>query len=94
MLALNTQDEEVTKVATSIYHDMLAKGIEVLYDDRPETAGVKFKDADLLGFPFRIVVSNRNLKEGSVELKNRASSDTSLQTIESVVSVVEQLITS
>lgn len=94
LLALNTQDEEVTKVATSIYHDMLAKGIEVLYDDRPETAGVKFKDADLLGFPFRIVVSNRNLKEGSVELKNRASSDTSLQTIESVVSVVEQLITS
>lgn len=94
LLALNTQDEEVTKAATSIYHDMLAKGIEVLYDDRPETAGVKFKDADLLGFPFRIVVSNRNLKEGSVELKNRASSDTSLQTIESVVSVVEQLITS
>jgi prolyl-tRNA synthetase len=94
LLALNTQDEEVTKVATSIYQDMLAKGIDVLYDDRPETAGVKFKDADLLGFPFRIVVSNRNLKEGSVELKNRASSDTSLQTIESVVSVVEQLITS
>ena len=94
LLALNTQDEEVTKVATSIYEDMTAKGIEVLYDDRPETAGVKFKDADLLGFPFRIVVSNRNLKEGSVELKNRASSDTSLQTIESVVSVVEQLITS
>ena len=94
LLALNTQDEEVTKVATSIYHNMLAKGIEVLYDDRPETVGVKFKDADLLGFPFRIVVSNRNLKEGSVELKNRASSDTSLQTIESVVSVVEQLITS
>ena len=94
LLALNTQDEEVTKVATSIYEDMIAKGIEVLYDDRPETAGVKFKDADLLGFPFRIVVSNRNLKEGAVELKNRASKDTSLQTIESVVSVVEQLITS
>ena len=46
-------------------------GIEVLFDDRDETAGVKFNDADLLGIPIRLTLGKRSLKEGGVELKRR-----------------------
>ena len=53
---------------------------------------VKFKDADLLGFPFRIVVSTRNLKNGQVEITNRQSKDTTLQPIENIIPIIEQLI--
>ncbi|MFA6905826.1 MAG: His/Gly/Thr/Pro-type tRNA ligase C-terminal domain-containing protein, partial [Sphaerochaeta sp.] len=48
-----------------------AAGVEVLYDDRKESAGVKFADADLIGLPIRITLGNRSLKEGKVEVKLR-----------------------
>ena len=54
---------------------MSGQKIEVLFDDRAESAGVKFKDADLVGVPYRVVISNRNLKEGVVEIKERANPD-------------------
>ena len=54
---------------------MRAAGLEVLYDDREESAGVKFNDADLLGLPVRVVVSPRNLKNGEVEVKPRSGGD-------------------
>ena len=92
LIALNAHNEEVENKATEIYNNMSNKGVEVLYDDRPETAGVKFKDADLLGFPFRIVVSTRNLKNGQVEITNRQSKDTTLQPIENIIPIIEQLI--
>src|SRR5438876_223287 len=53
-------------------------GLEVLYDDRDESAGVKFADADLIGIPLRMTVSKRNLKEGKVEIKGRSSADLEL----------------
>ncbi|MCH8309570.1 MAG: proline--tRNA ligase, partial [Chloroflexi bacterium] len=52
-----------------------AAGLSTLFDDRSETAGVKFNDADLLGLPVRVVVSPRNLKQGVVEIKERSSAD-------------------
>ena len=58
-----------------IYARLGEAGIEVLYDDRSETAGVKFNDADLLGLPLRIVVSARNLAQDAVEVKGRSASD-------------------
>lgn len=64
-------DEESRKAADDIYRDLIKKKIEVLYDDRDESAGVKFNDADLIGMPLRIVVSPRTLKEQSVEWKLR-----------------------
>ena len=53
-------------------------GIEVLYDDRKDSAGVKFADADLIGLPIRITVGNRSLKEGKVEVKLRSNLDETL----------------
>jgi prolyl-tRNA synthetase len=57
--------------AEALYAELTGAGIEVLYDDREETAGVKFNDADLLGMPIRLTLGKRSLKEGGVECKRR-----------------------
>jgi len=62
----------VTKEAEQLYNELLAKGIEVLYDDRADkTAGEKFADADLIGIPWRVVVSEKTLEKNGFELKKR-----------------------
>ena len=75
LTALNIDDEQINKTATEVYENLRALKMEVLFDDRAESAGVKFKDADLVGVPYRVVISNRNLKEGLVEIKARANTD-------------------
>ncbi|MFC1789810.1 His/Gly/Thr/Pro-type tRNA ligase C-terminal domain-containing protein [Patescibacteria group bacterium] len=65
-------NEEIKKTAESLFRDLQKSGVEVLYDDRDDkTAGEKFNDADLLGIPIRLVVSERNSGEKSIEIKNR-----------------------
>ncbi|HHT80098.1 MAG: proline--tRNA ligase [Sphaerochaeta sp.] len=66
------------EVVEGIYKDLTSMGIEVLYDDRKDSAGVKFADADLIGLPIRITVGNRSLKEGKVEVKLRSNLDETL----------------
>ena len=70
LLALGT-DEAVRAQAEAVYAQLQEAGLEVLYDDRDERAGVKFADADLIGCPVRVTVSRRSLKAGGVELKAR-----------------------
>lgn len=67
-------DDEVVSAADALY-DQLRHGTEVLYDDRDESAGAKFADADLMGCPLRLTVSKRTLAENSVELKRRTEAD-------------------
>jgi prolyl-tRNA synthetase len=62
---------EVLDMAEALYAQIQEMGIEVLYDDRPESPGVKFNDADLIGIPIRLTVSERAMKEGGVEFKRR-----------------------
>ncbi|MGH9399919.1 MAG: proline--tRNA ligase, partial [Thermoanaerobaculia bacterium] len=71
LVSLNPADEAARKAADSLYEAMTAARLEVLYDDRDERPGVKFKDADLLGFPIRVNVGGRALKEGKVEIVTR-----------------------
>ena len=66
-----SEGEQITAEADQLYADLQAAGIEVLYDDRPESPGVKFMDADLLGMPLRLTVSERAHKAGGVEAKRR-----------------------
>jgi prolyl-tRNA synthetase len=66
-------EPELRKAADGIVEALAAAGIEVLYDDRDERAGVKFKDADLVGVPIRIAVGKKGLASGQVEWKLRAS---------------------
>lgn len=63
--------DEVKETADKLYHDLQQAGFELLYDDRDVMAGVKFKDADLIGCPWRVVVGGKSLAEGCVEVKRR-----------------------
>jgi prolyl-tRNA synthetase len=84
-----------TEIAEEIYKNLEAENIEVIFDDRKESAGVKFADADLIGIPIRLTLGNRSLKEGKVEVKLRAKPDESLSfPLESLVSDVKELIVS
>ncbi len=78
-----------TAIAEKIYNDLVESGIEVLYDDRKETAGVKFADADLIGIPIRITLGNRSYKEGKVEVKYRRSGEETSYSIDSLASEIK-----
>jgi prolyl-tRNA synthetase len=78
LVSLPANDETVRSRADELVADLERKGIEVLYDDRDESAGVKFADADLIGIPFRVTVSRRSLKGDQVELKARDATEAEL----------------
>lgn len=73
------------EIADQLYTALWAAGIETLYDDREESAGVKFNDADLIGLPLRVTVSERSLKRGGVEVKRRAGDATVIVSPEEAV---------
>jgi prolyl-tRNA synthetase len=87
----NLADAEQVKTAESLYNELNQAGIETLLDDRDERAGVKFKDADLIGIPYRIV-TGKSLKSGKVELVERASKKASEVAINEVVSYLKTAI--
>ncbi|MBR1977654.1 proline--tRNA ligase [bacterium] len=84
IVPVNTQDELQMQTATEIYNKLLEAGVEVVLDDRDERAGVKFKDADLIGFPYKVVVG-KSITEGKVEFKTRTSKDAELLTPEEAI---------
>ena len=94
LLPVNTNDPEVMGVSERLYEELEGEGVEVLFDDRDERAGVKFKDADLIGIPLRLTVGERNLKEGKVEIRKRRTKETVLVGIEETVQRVKELIRS
>ncbi len=71
LIALNTNDPAVAAAAEALYAELQGQGIDVLYDDRDERPGVKFKDADLIGIPVRAVVGAKSLAEGKLEVSLR-----------------------
>jgi prolyl-tRNA synthetase len=85
----NISDQKQVEVAEKLYQDLNQAGIETLLDDRDERAGVKFKDADLVGIPYRIV-TGRSLKEGKVEVVQRATKDSQDLPIEEVVETLQK----
>jgi len=81
LASLNPSDETTRREADSLYEALRGAGLDVFYDDRDERPGVKFKDADLVGFPIRVNVGGRALKEGKVEIvKRRDKSTISVET--------------
>lgn len=75
VVPVNSSDQEIYREAMELNTELEAAGLEVLVDDRDERAGVKFKDADLLGIPLRITVGNKWTKEKKLELKSRRSKE-------------------
>ena len=81
-------DPESVKTGTAIYEQLLDAGIDVIIDDRDERAGVKFSDAELIGFPLRITVGKRRLADGEVEVTDRASGETQVVKLDEVLTAI------
>lgn len=88
LIGLNLEDPQVAERAERLYQSLQEAGIEVLYDDRQESAGVKFNDADLLGFPVRVVVSPRTIRQGAAEVKRRKATQAETVPLDKVVEKV------
>lgn len=93
VIPVNNKQPEQTELAEKIYEDLKAKGIDVLLDDRAERAGVKFKDADLIGVPVRIVVGKK-CGEGVVEYKERTAAEAVEKTVDNAVADVVEFVVS
>lgn len=78
--------------AEEIYGRLQSGGLTVLYDDRDETPGVKFNDADLLGMPLRITVSPRALEKGSLEIKRRTETESDLVPLDGALPKIKRAI--
>lgn len=92
VLALNLDDASVSEEAEKLYRAFLAAGIEALYDDRSERPGAKFKDADLMGTPFQVVIGRKSLEQGGAEVKRRTEDSRTIVPLDQVLSVVQGLI--
>jgi prolyl-tRNA synthetase len=92
LCGLNIDEPAVAEAAEKLYGDLSQKGYEVLFDDRNESPGVKFNDADLLGMPVRLTVSRRTLKSSSVEVKLRRAKETELVPLGRVAGRLEVLL--
>jgi prolyl-tRNA synthetase len=89
---LYREGSKVAEVTEKLYTDLQAAGIEVLFDDHNESAGVKFNDADLIGLPFRITVSPRTLEKDSVEFKKRTDKDAEVVPLSEIIKKLKGLI--
>ena len=86
------ENPQVAEKAESLYHELEALGIEVLYDDRSESTGVKFNDADLMGIPLRITVSPRSLEKGCIEVKWRSDKKAELVPAEGAATRIKEML--
>ncbi len=91
IVLISLKDEQQVKAADELYDALKKAGIDVLLDDRDERPGVKFKDMDLIGIPYRITVG-RGIKDGKVELKTRATGDVQEVPLSEIVSTIESLV--
>ncbi len=87
-----SQSQPVTQLAETLYRAMQEAGIEVLWDDRDERAGVKFNDADLIGAPYHLVIGEKGLAQGQVELKLRHTGETQKVAPDQVVSLLSSFL--
>ena len=94
VVAINAKDKGVMAESEEIYFKLEKLGIEVLFDDRDERPGVKFKDNDLIGIPLRIIVGSKGLAEGKVEVKIRATGEVLSLPIEEAITRVQLIIES
>jgi prolyl-tRNA synthetase len=89
---LYREGSNVADIAEKLYLDLEEAGIEVLFDDRAESPGVKFNDADLIGIPFRVTVSPRTLEKNSVEFKKRSEKASEIVPLGEIISKLKALI--
>lgn len=93
IVPVNADDAEQMEVALKIYNELLSAGVEVVLDDRADRAGVKFKDSELIGFPYRITVG-KTIKEGLVEFKERKTGEVEKLSPEDVIEKCKKILLS
>ncbi|MCD6452804.1 MAG: proline--tRNA ligase [Dehalococcoidales bacterium] len=91
---LYMDDPDIAAAAEKLYKELIAQGFEVLFDDREESPGVKFNDADLLGIPIRVTISPRTLKINSAEIKRRSEKEFQLVPLEELTTRLKELVSS
>ena len=89
---LRLDDENVSKVAYDIYKKLEDAGISCIFDDRNVNPGTKFADADLIGMPYRLVISPKGLAENAVEIKDRATGEVIKVSTENVIETTKNLL--
>jgi prolyl-tRNA synthetase len=90
ILPLQMHETAVVETAATIYRELMDRNIDVFLDDRDERAGIKFNDADLLGIPVRVTVGLRSVKNGQVELKLRAESESVLVSVKDASATIRE----
>jgi prolyl-tRNA synthetase len=94
VISISGKNENVKKEADGLYSALIQKNIDVLYDDRDDLSpGVKFKDADLIGIPVQVIVSEKNLKNSEIELKIRRSGERIKLPKDSILNKLTELLT-
>jgi prolyl-tRNA synthetase len=94
VVAANRDDPQVTAEAERIYGELRERGVEAVIDDREQTAGVKFADADLVGYPVQVVVGRRGVRDGVVDLKLRSSGERSTAPLAQAAQAAQALLAS
>ncbi len=93
VVPVNTKDEASTQKAEAIYEELKKAGVEAVIDDRNERPGVKFKDADLIGYPLRVVVGPKTLAEGKLEVKVRRTGEVQMLPLDSdYIAAIKELL--
>ncbi len=92
ILPLQFHDEAVNKAAEDLYRSLLDLGVEALLDDRKERAGIKFKDADLIGIPLRLAVSKKTLAAGQCEFKERRNKEIEIWSLDTAPAKIKELV--
>lgn len=92
IVPVNIKDETIREKAFSIYGELQKAGIEVILDDRDERPGVKFKDADLYGFPLRITLGKKTLQNGQLEVRTRKTGETVLLPADDYIARIREML--
>lgn len=92
LVTVNVKDTAMRNLGEELYRALEEAGVEVLYDDRDERPGVKFKDADLLGVPYRLTVGSRAVREGQVEIRHRRTKEDSMVPVAETLGYVQALV--
>jgi len=93
LIGINMKNETVSEAAENIYQLLLDNGYEIIFDDRDDvSAGVKFKDADLLGMPLQVIAGEKNLRDGNVEIKIRRTGERSVISLDDLLNKIEKLL--
>jgi len=90
LVSLGT-DEKIKREASQLYDYLEEDGWQVLWDDREESAGVKFNDADLIGIPVRVVISQKSLEKGGFEFKERTANNNQFLTSQQLAKTLKKL---